>query len=150
MNSATVSPLDTRSPTAEVSLLRLYTLRLCYFILAAGLGIYVWPSVLAHSTDVAAVSGVRLALLAGLGATALLGFRHPLRMLPLLIFELTWKAIYLLAFALPAWRAHQLTAAMAEDVRSVAMVVIFLPLIPWGYVWRHYVLAAETAGARAV
>jgi len=70
-----------------------------------------------------------------------LGFRYPLKMLPLLIFELTWKAIYLLAFALPLWRSHQIDANTAADIRGVVMVVIFLPLIPWGYVWREYVVA---------
>jgi len=61
-------------------------------------------------------------------------------MIPLLLFELLWKAIYLIAFALPLWRAHQVTDAAAEDIRACLMVVIFIPLIPWGYVVRHYVL----------
>ncbi len=125
----------------QVSLVRLYTLRLSYFILAAGLGTYIWPSVVHHSPEFALTQGIRFSLLAGLGLSAVLGFRYPLKMLPLLIFELTWKAIYLLAFALPLWRSHQIDANTAADIRGVVMVVIFLPLIPWGYVWREYVVA---------
>jgi len=79
-------------------------------------------------------------LLAGLGATAALGLRYPVQMLPVLLFELVWKAIYLTAFALPLWSAHQITAAVAEDIKACLMVVIFIPLIPWGYVFAHYVL----------
>jgi len=71
-----------------------------------------------------------------------LGFRYPLKMLPLLLFELTWKAIYLVAFAWPMWSAHQITAAVAEDIQSVLVVVIFLPLIPWRYVFAQYVRKA--------
>jgi len=125
----------------QVSLVRLYTLRLSYLILAAGLGTYIWPSVVHHSPEFALTQGIRFSLLAGLGLSAVLGFRYPLKMLPLLIFELTWKAIYLLAFALPLWRSHQIDANTAADIRGVVMVVIFLPLIPWGYVWREYVVA---------
>jgi len=125
----------------QVSLVRLSTLRLSYFILAAGLGTYIWPSVVHHSPEFALTQGIRFSLLAGLGLSAVLGFRYPLKMLPLLIFELTWKAIYLLAFALPLWRSHQIDANTAADIRGVVMVVIFLPLIPWGYVWREYVVA---------
>ena len=128
------------SSRPEISLFRLYTLRLCYLVLAVGLGIYIWPDILHHTNEFAATSGVRFALLGGLGATAVLGLRYPVKMLPLLLFEFIWKAIYLGAFALPLWPAHQISAAMAEDVKGCLMVVIFIPLVPWRYVFVNYVL----------
>jgi hypothetical protein len=127
----------------EVSIFRLYTLRLCYLILAVGLGLFIWPSVIHHTADSAIAHGIQRSLLAGLGLTAVLGIRYPVQMLPLLLFELTWKAIYLLAFALPLWSAHQVTAAAAEDIRACLMVVIFIPLIPWRYVARHYIMQPD-------
>jgi hypothetical protein len=145
MNSAVVSPVpsgDARSRAAAsgVSLFRLYTLRVCYLILALGLGTYIWPEVISHTSDLAISAGVRLSLLAGLGATAALGIRYPLQMLPLLLFELIWKATYLIAFAMPLWSAHKITPAVSENIQAVLMVVIFLPLIPWRYVFAHYVV----------
>ena len=122
-------------------MLRLYTLRLAYLILGGGLALYIWPDVIHHTPGLAASHGIQLSLLAGLGATALLGLRYPVKMIPILLFELLWKAIYLIAFALPLWRAHQITPAVAADISAVLMVVIFLPLIPWLYVWREYVTA---------
>jgi hypothetical protein len=124
---------------ADLPLWRLYTLRVCYLILAGGLGLFIWPSVIHHTVEFASEEGVRFSLLAGLGATAILGFRYPLRMIPLLLFELIWKIIFLVAFALPLWRSHQITETMQADITAVLMVVVFLPLIPWGYVWRQYV-----------
>jgi hypothetical protein len=108
--------------------------------MAAGLGVFVWPAVFHHSSAFALTEGVRVALLAGLGATAALGLRYPVQMLPVLLFELTWKVIYLIAFALPLWSAHQITAAAAEDIKAVLWVVIFIPLIPWRYVFAQYLL----------
>ncbi len=142
MNStvAAYSDSTSRIGVPELSLFRLYTLRLCYFIMAAGLGVYIWPSVIHHSSELAITAGIRLSLLAGLGATSALGLRYPVQMLPILLFELTWKAIYLAAFALPLWLNHQVSAAVAEDIRAVVMVVIFLPLIPWRYVFANYLL----------
>ncbi len=134
------SPSAKPAPTPTVSLFRLYTLRVCYLILAAGLGVYIWPSVINHAPAYALAHGIQTALLAGLGLTAALGLRYPVQMLPLLLFELTWKAIYLVAFALPLWRAHQITPAAAADIQSVVMVVILVPLIPWSYVWKQYVV----------
>lgn len=129
-----------RGAASEVSLFRLYTLRASYLVLALGLAVYMWPSVISHTNQFAVAKGVQFALLAGLGATAALGLRYPVQMLPVLLFELTWKAIYLVAFAAPLWSAHQINAAVAEDIKSVAMVVIFIPLIPWRYVVANYIL----------
>jgi hypothetical protein len=145
MNSVVEAPVpsaDARSRVSlpEVSLFRLYTLRLSYLFLAVGLGVYLWPVVLSHTNALAIAAGMRIALLAGLGATAVLGLRYPVQMLPLLLFELVWKAIYLTAFAMPLWSAHQINAAVAEDLKAVLMVVVFLPLIPWRYVFAHYFL----------
>ncbi len=132
--------VTTRAATREVSLFRLYTLRLAYFILAAGLGTFIWPDVIHHTNEFAAAHGIQVALLAGLGLTAALGLRYPLKMLPLLLFELAWKAVYLIGFALPLWLAHQVNDATAEDIKSVLFVVILIPLIPWRYVFAEYVL----------
>lgn len=137
MTSPANSPEISRS---EVSLFRLYTLRAAYLVMAGGLAVFVWPAVLHHSSEFAITAGVRVALLAGLGATAALGLRYPVQMLPILLFELTWKAIYLIAFAWPLWSAHQITAAVAEDIKAVLWVVILIPLIPWRYVFAQYVL----------
>lgn len=123
----------------EVSVFRLYTLRLCYLILAAGLGIFMWPSVFHHTPEFAIEHGIQLSLLAGLGLAAVLGLRYPVQMIPLLLFELIWKTIYLVGFALPLWRAHAINADAAGDIQACLMAVVFLPLIPWGYVVRHYI-----------
>jgi len=129
-----------RTTLPEVSLFRLYTLRAAYLVMAAGLGVFIWPVVIHHTSELAVTHGVQFALLAGLGATAALGLRYPLQMLPVLLFELTWKTIYLLAFALPLWSAHAINAAVAEDIKAVLMAVIFIPLIPWRYVFAQFLL----------
>ena len=132
--------VTSRVAVPELSLFRLYALRVFYLVIAAGLGLYVWPAVIHHTNEFAATQGVRCALLGGLGAVAAWGLRYPVQMLPVLLFELAWKAIYLVAFASPLWSAHQITAAAAEDIKAVLMVVVFVPLIPWRYVFAHFIL----------
>jgi hypothetical protein len=140
--SGAVPPRAAAVPiSAQVPLFRLYTLRACYLILAAGLGVYIWPDVIHHTSDLAISSGIQISLLAGIGLTAVLGLRYPVQMVPLLLFELIWKAIYLIGFALPLWRSHQVTAAAGADIKACLMVVIFLPLIPWRHVVRNYFVA---------
>ena len=123
-----------------VSVFRLNLLRVFYAVLFFGLGTFIWPEVIHHDASFAVAYGVRFSLLAGLGAMAGLGLRYPLQMLPLLLFELLWKAIYLIAFALPLYRSHGIDNATAEDIKSVLMVVVFIPCVPWKYVFANYVM----------
>ena len=63
----------------EVSLARLYTLRICYLILVFGLGLMVGPIVLHHTPEYASAHGIQCSLFAGLCVTALLGLRYPVK-----------------------------------------------------------------------
>lgn len=123
----------------EVSTFRLHLMRLLYLLMAAGLGSIIWPRILSHGRwDV--MEGVAFALLAALSALAVLGIRYPLQMLPLILFELLWKSIWLLAVALPLWRAGQLDAANLQTALECLLGVVICPIvIPWGYVWWNYV-----------
>lgn len=121
----------------EVSLARLYVLRATYLLLVAGIGAMVLPPLVSPAAN---ARGVIPSLLAGVGVLALLGLRHPLQMLPLLMFEFAWKAIWLFAFGIPQWSSGELPPTFAEDFGPITMGVILMPIvIPWGYVWRHYV-----------
>jgi hypothetical protein len=88
------------------------------------------------------MEGVAFVLLAALGVMAGLGLRYPLKMLPVLLFEFIWKAMWLLSVALPLWRAGQVDAGTAETTKDTLVGMLICPIvIPWGYVWRQYVVA---------
>ena len=127
----------------EVSLARLYVLRATYLLLVIGLGAMIVPTVLSHPVI---SRGVIPSLLGAVWLLAFLGIRYPLGMLPLLMFEFAWKAIWMLAYGLPQWSSGQLPPTFAEDFFSIDFGVILMPLvIPWGYVYRHYL---QQPGAR--
>ena len=125
---------------SEMPLWRLYTLRVCYLILAGGLRLYIWPSVVEHTAEFAVAQGMRFSLMAGMGAMALLGFRYPIKMIPLVPSEMIWKIIYLAAFAPPLWMTHQITETVQAVIIAMLVLVVFVALIPSGYLWRRYVL----------
>ncbi len=126
----------------EVSIFRLYLLRAAYLLIAVGLGLMIWPSLLSHSPEWALKNGDVFGLLAGVQLLAVLGLRYPLKLIPLLLFELVWKSVWLLTIALPLWRAGLLDAGTSESVFACTMgVVVSLIAIPWPYFIKHYVLA---------
>lgn len=126
----------------EVGIVRLYLLRAMYLFVAAGLIASIWPGIFANSGNSADSHTVVSAFLAALTLLALLGIRYPLKMLPILIFEVLWKAFWLLVFALPM----HLSAGLDEYAKGIAfacaMGVVLTPLvIPWGYVVENYIQA---------
>jgi hypothetical protein len=71
---------------------------------------------------------------------SLLGVRYPVRMMPLLIFEFTWKLIWVLAAWLPPYLGHTLDPDVADSFWSIFLGVVIVPLVlPWGYLWKTYV-----------
>jgi hypothetical protein len=123
----------------DVSLFRLYVLRATYLLIVIGLGLSIWPGIVVHTNAVSHNGGVVRSVLGAVSLLALLGLRYPLQMLPLLLFELVWKSIWLVAFALPLWSEHRIDAALFETVKACAMGVVIFPLsIPWGYVRARY------------
>jgi hypothetical protein len=125
---------------SEVSAFRLYILRATYLLLVVGQAFMSWPRIVNHTSAWALRWGDTASLLAGLGALAALGIRYPLKMLPLLLFELTWKSIWMIAIALPLWQASQIDAQTRESIFAVGMGLVIMPIaIPWPYVLAHFV-----------
>lgn len=123
----------------QISLLRLYLLRVVYLAIAVGMGLQMWPVILHHSLDKPLMSGVADCLLGALALLCLLGLRYPVKMLPLLLFEVTWKTAWLLGFALPLWQANRLDADTLQSVWACAMVVIVIPILPWRHLIDTYI-----------
>ena len=126
----------------EVSTFRLCLLRATYLVIAVGLALMIWPRLIHHTNDWALKNGDAAGLLAGIQVLAMLGIRYPVKMIPLLLFELTWKSIWLLAIALPLWQADHLDAGTRESINACGFgVVICLVALPWPYMFRTYILA---------
>ena len=141
----------------DVSTFRLYLLRAMYLLIAAGLAILIWPRMLDSPADAEHMRGVVWSLLTGMSLVALLGIRYPLRMLPLLMFELLWKATWLITIGLPLRQSGQLIGEFSETWFATMMGLVVSSLaIPWGYVVRTYLRApgdrwtSRTSAASAV
>src|SRR5580704_18639144 len=111
----------------DVSTLRLYVMRFVYLLNFVLLGLDVWPALLRHSGAWDPVKGVAFSFWAALSLLSGLGLRYPLKMVPLLLLQLLYKTLWLVAVALPMWsavRSLDLTRAI------VIGVVIDHPAIP--------------------
>jgi hypothetical protein len=122
-----------------LSLPRLHALRVGYLVLGLGLAVVKLPLFIRHEPWTL-TEGVMNCMLAALSILALLGLRYPVQMLPVLLFESAWKLIWLGVVALPLSTSGRMDPATLEVTYACFWVVIILAVIPWRYVYTHYLV----------
>lgn len=140
--STLLTPPASAAPRSELSLptWRLNLMRVGYLVMGVGLVITKWPEFLAHEPW-ELMHGTVLVMLVAMSVLALLGLRYPQQMLPILLFEVGWKALWLGVVALPLWLDDNLTGAVWENTIKVLWVIIVVAVIPWRHAFRQFVLA---------
>jgi hypothetical protein len=88
---------------SDVSTFRLYLLRAMYVFVFVGLAIVKWPGIFNPPPGLSNTGSVVGSVLLAISLLAVLGIRHPLKMLPLLFFEFLWKAIWVRVGGSPHW-----------------------------------------------
>jgi hypothetical protein len=128
-----------RTAATGVSLPRLHLLRLGYLVVAVGIAVTKWPLIINHPVPWPLFEGVETCMLVALSLLSFVGLRYPLQMLPILLFELAWKFIWVAVVVLPLWISDQIDSATLQVFYSCLVVLIVLAVIPWRYVVAHYV-----------
>ena len=119
---------------------RLNVLRIGYAVMGVGLVLNRWPLLLEHASW-ELKEGTVICMLVAMSVLALLGLRHPERMLPILVFEVGWKLLWLALVALPQWLGGELDGAARVQAAAVLWVVVPMAVVPWRYVFARYVTA---------
>ena len=96
--------------------INIYLLRLIYFLMLVFVGSDAWRSIVTHQGPWDHVRAVAFCVWASYSTLSLLGLIHPLRMLPLVIFMIAYKLLWLLVVAYPLWRAGTLAGSPAEEM----------------------------------
>jgi hypothetical protein len=116
-----------------------HALRLVYFLMAAFVAPGAWRALLTHDGPWNHVEAVAFCVWATYPTLAILGLLNPLRMLPLMLFAIGYKALWLIVVAYPLWRAGTLAGSPAEEMTHA---FLWLPLLliamPWRYVYDTY------------
>jgi hypothetical protein len=137
--SETATARVARSP-GQLALWQLNLLRVGYLVMGVGLAVIKWPLLFDHQPWGLA-EGTKECLLIAMSVLALLGLRYPGRMLPILVFEVFWKLLWLGVVALPLWSDHRLEGATRTQTGTVLWVVIIIAVVPWRFVFTQYVTA---------
>ena len=121
--------------------IQVFLLRFFYVLMPLFVGTWAWRSILTHQGPWDPVRAVAMCVWAAYPTLSILGILHPVRMLPLFLFMLAYKTIWLGAVAYPQWSAGALWGTPTGDIARdfLGLPLAFLA-VPWGYVFRTYVL----------
>jgi hypothetical protein len=129
-----------RPKLAELALWQLNLLRVGYSVMAVGLAVFKWP-LLFSGKQWGLAEGTVECILVAMSVLALIGLRYPQRMLPIILFEVAWKLLWLGVIALPLWLDDKLDGATLDQTAEVLWVAIIIAVVPWRHVFTRYVTA---------
>lgn len=129
----------TRLPTWRITLLRL-----CYLLIAGGLGYSIVPRLISLPADWTSSAAVVTSFLTAMMTLCLLGVFRPLALLPVMVFELIWKFVFMFRIVMPAWLAGPLDPKFEAVFWECVPILLFVPIIPWRHVW-HRIMPRRTS-----
>ena len=121
--------------------INIYLLRLLYFLMLVFIGSSSWMSIINHQGPWDHVKAVAFCVWTAYTTLSVFGLIHPLRWLPIVIFMVFYKTLWLVVVAYPLWRANALAGSPADAMAHVFIGAPFVALIvPWKYVFQNYVM----------
>ena len=115
-------------------------MRVGYLLVVMTVGNIAWSRLLTHEGTWEPVVAAALSMWAACSILSVFGLFDPLKWLPIVLFEIAYKTIWLVLIAYPLWSANQLAGSSAEPLtKAFLFVVLPVVLMPWSYVWRTYV-----------
>lgn len=121
--------------------INIYLLRVLYFLMFVGVGIPTLQLIINHEGPWDHTKAVAFCVWAAYPILSIFGLIRPLRWLPIVIFMIFYKTLWVFAVAYPQWRAGALAGNPAEEM---AHIFVYAPVValfvPWVYVFKNYLM----------
>ena len=120
--------------------INIYLLRLLFLLVVLFVASDSWSGIFKHHGSWDPVRAAAVCMWAAYSVLSVFGLINPLRWLPVVMFEIFYKLIWLVVVAYPLWSTHRLAGSPAEEM-TYAFVWVILPIVamPWSYAVRTYV-----------
>lgn len=123
---------------AAITPFRRNLLRAGYLLLVVGLGLNYWWGFFTNGLQYELMEGVVVALLTALSLLSIIGLFYPVKMIPLLLFEVLWKLLWMSVVVPQAYLTGAVDSAMGEVIFACSIGVVYLYIVPWKYVIKTY------------
>ena len=122
----------------------IYFLRLLYLLMFVFVGLDAWKTIFTHQGSWDPTRAVAWCVWAAYASLSFFGLLNPLRWLPIIIFMIFYKTLWIIVVAYPMWSKGTLAGSPAEGMAQVFIAAPFIALIiPWKYVFEKYILISK-------
>jgi hypothetical protein len=121
--------------------INIYVMRLFFALMFLFISKASWEHILTHKGPWEPTNAIAWCTWAAYSTLSLFGIIHTLRMLPIMLFMVFYKSLWLAVVAYPLWSKNQLAGSPAEELTYI-FIWVFIPIlfIPWKYVFKKYIL----------
>ena len=121
--------------------INIYVMRLFFALMFVFVATDSWSVIIKHEGPWDPTRAVAWCCWAAYATLSLLGVFHTLRMLPIMLFMIFYKSLWLIVVAYPLWIAGTLAGSPAEGMTHVfSGIIIPIIFMPWKYVFEKYIL----------
>lgn len=120
--------------------INIYFLRVLFLLMFLFLTYETWGVILNHKGAWDGTKAAAWCMWASYSLISFIGVIKPLKMLPIVLFEIIYKVTWLIIVAYPLWVKGELKGSSIESMANVYVWVVF-PIIamPWKYFIHQYV-----------
>ncbi len=121
--------------------INVYVLKLFFLLMFLFVARDAWTVLLNHKGHWNPEIAVAWCSIAAYTTLSGLGIFHTLRMLPIMLFMIFYKSLWLFFVAYPLWSGGALAGSEAEGwAQTFGLVIIPIIFTPWVYVFKTYIL----------
>ena len=124
--------------------INIYLLRILFTLMFVFVTYDSWSHIINHKGPWENANAAAWCMWGAYSIMSIIGVFRPLKMLPIVLFEIIYKVAWLAVVAYPLWAKNELIGSPAEGMAKVFIWVI-LPIVamPWGYFFRTYIFGKE-------
>jgi hypothetical protein len=126
--------------------INIYLLRLLFTLMFLFLTYDSWAHIIRHTGPWDPANSAAWFMWGSCSVISIIGIIRPLKMLPIVLFEIIYKTAWLIVVAYPLYQRNELAGSPAEHMADNFMLVI-LPIVamPWRYFFRTYIVVKRAA-----
>lgn len=126
--------------------INIYLLRLLFTLMFFFLSYESWNHIFNHQGPWDNSNAAAWCMWGSYSVISFIGMLYPLKMLPIVLFEIVYKTAWLFVVAYPLWMKDELIGSPAEGMTNVFVWVVFpIVAMPWRYFFRTHILGKRNA-----